>query len=233
MGSVFRRWLICKMKLVIILLSCLVWISYQEAYDHYMPFNPILYYYAPAPIRQIVPQGRTPFQVEDGDARFFFNSLTNINIRLAKTSTLTSYVFSTSVATQVVNGGTCLLVALFSDQAAAGTRCRRRRELAEFNDRLDALAPSPVIPMEVSAVVADLAEKDDFVQPIESSHVDENDRSFEDQENRSFLYITPFTTIPSTLTTFSFSTTTNTVSLGNNFAADAALTCIPSGYFVC
>merc|ERR1711946_106517 len=108
MGSVFRRWLICKMKLVIILLSCLVGISYQEAYNHYMPFNPILYYYAPAPIRQIVPQGRTPFQVEDGDARFFFNSLTNINIRLAKTSTLTSYVFSTSVATQVVNGGTCL-----------------------------------------------------------------------------------------------------------------------------
>lgn len=87
--------------------------------------------------------------------------------------------------------------------------------------------------MEVSAVVADLAEKDDFVQPIESSHVDENDRSFEDQENRSFLYITSFTTITSTLTTFSFSTTTNTVSLGNNFAADAALTCIPSGYFVC
>merc|ERR1712137_1226349 len=172
----------CKMKLVIILLSCLVGISYQEAYNHYMPFNPILYYYAPAPIRQIVPQGRTPFQVEDGDARFFFNSLTNINIRLAKTSTLTSYVFSTSVATQVVNGGPCLQVALFADQAAAGTRCRRRRELAEFSDKID-VSPTPVVPIQASAIVAELSEKNDFVQPIESSHAEVIDKEYEIRES--------------------------------------------------
>merc|ERR1712137_697118 len=178
------------------------------------------------------PTGPDTFPVEDGDARFFFNSLTNINIRLAKTSTLTSYVFSTSVATQVVNGGTCLQVALFADQAAAGTRCRRRRELAEFSDKID-VSPTPVVPIQASAIVAELSEKNDFVQPIESSHAEVLDKEYEEYENRFLLYLTSYTTTTSTLTTFSFSTTTATVTLGNNFAADAALTCIPSGYFVC
>ena len=88
--------------------------------------------------------------------------------------------------------------------------------------------------MEVSAAAAELSpEKNDFVLPIESSYAEEDEREFEEQGKRSFLYLTSYTTTTSTLTTFSFSTTTATVTLGNKFASDAALTCIPNGYFVC
>lgn len=82
-------------------------------------------------------------------ARQFFSAFSNINVRLFATSTSTVYVTTTTSATTIVDGGTCVSYALIKDAAAALSTCRKKRELAEFSDLLAADSHEPVAPTQV------------------------------------------------------------------------------------
>lgn len=172
-------------------------------------------------------QGSTP--VEDGQGRFFFNSLTNVNLRLAKTSTSTVYATSFTSATTLVNGGTCITGNLFADTAAILLACRRKRDVEMLKELVE-IVPSEIVPIEASVVAEPVKRSLDAETEIVSSQND--DIYYSDPEKRTF-YLTSYTTVTSTLTSVLFSSTTVTVKLNTNFAAAAKITCLPPGWFAC
>ena len=85
--------------------------------------------------------------------------------------------------------------------------------------------------VEVSAVT-DL-QSVSVIPEIVSSQSEYTEDSFRGGENRAFFLLTSVTTVTSTVTSAVLSTSTTTKKLGTNFAAAAALTCIPPGFFIC
>merc|ERR1712137_1266270 len=162
-----------------------------------------------------------------GDGRQIFPTISNLNLRLYSTSTKTAYVTTVTSATTLIDGGTCVSYALVKDAAAALLTCRKKRELAHFNDMLkeaalrEQLSPTQVAPVEVSAVT-DL-QSVSVIPEIVSSQSEYTEDSFRGGENRAFFLLT-------TVTSAVLSTSTTTKKLGTNFAAAAALTCIPPGF---
>jgi len=247
-----------KMKLVLALLSCCAVVSSQHGYippwaywhpNHYM--NPIGYphpgnYFHPGAFQNRFRSGLTdgpiPLTFNDAyqiipDGRQIFPTISNLNLRLYSTSTKTAYVTTVTSATTLIDGGTCVSYALVKDAAAALLTCRKKRELAHFNDMLkeaalrEQLSPTQVAPVEVSAVT-DL-QSVSVIPEIVSSQSEYTEDSFRGGENRAFFLLTSVTTVTSTVTSAVLSTSTTTKKLGTNFAAAAALTCIPPGFFIC
>merc|ERR1711911_405047 len=175
------------------------------------------------------PSGRTPDNREKIRGRFSPN--VNLNLRLIHTFTSTVYSTTLATATSYRVDLTCIAYALVKDADAAAKVCRHRREIAGVRDALglDAIAPSQVAPIAISATA------DDIVTPeISSSQGEPEAPSFSQWEGRLFFGgLTSLVRTTETITSFSFITSSITKTLSTEFAAAGAITCIPPGYLIC
>merc|ERR1712071_410557 len=232
--GVSLRSLFCKMTLTLILLSCLVGVSYQEAYAPYAQYQPLAYYNAFEASQleqQQYVQGRTG---ENGAGqRFFFNGATNLNLRLARTSTTTFFFTSVTTAT-TVDGSTCINNLQFSAAENAATPCKRKRDEAAVLDLFtDDIVESTAAQTIQASAIPDLVKRDADVDPFEirSSFADSLTDSVYPAK-RSF-YLTTYVSVTSTITSVFLVRSSTTKTLGDNFASSLKIVCLPSGWGVC
>jgi len=225
------------MKLVLLMLSCLVAVSVQEANSAYgynprtffNPYHQYLYpgaYGAQSELGQYI-EGRSPLKQDDGQERFFFSGLTNVNLRLARTSTITSYVVATSTAT-IVTTSNCIGAPVLSAKAS---RCTSRRRRAEAEDFLATLEPTRFEIVEPTD--PDTIDRSDDVEVDISSSIDEDQSIFSKDPGSRSLYLTSYVTVTSTQSTFMFSTQTVRNVYSTNLAKASDITCIPIGWGIC
>ena len=85
----------------------------------------------------------------------------------------------------------------------------------------------------MSAVVEEPNRKDNFRPDIISSQDEPEALDYNNWEGRLFFGLTSVVTVTETLTSVTFTTSSVTKTLSTKFAAAKAITCIPSGFFIC
>merc|ERR1712137_1376271 len=223
------RTTILIMKVSIIFLAFFVGASYQQGYywpypaPYYQPmYNPYQFGF-PAPMApQQISQGRTKVSasddtaernVADDGARLFGNNvILTFNNLLASTSTTTVTAFATVSSTAT---SASVVSCIPSNQFLSNTACRRRRAIFEDSGLEDHIAPSKKEEVEASAIPVEEVKPE-----ILSSHSETVDGSaVADHVIQKRFAITTITTatVSSTVTAFSFVTTTftSTVNIGS------------------
>jgi len=243
------RTTILIMKVSIIFLAFFVGASYQQGYywpypaPYYQPmYNPYQFGF-PAPMApQQISQGRTKVSasddtaernVADDGARLFGNNVVfTFNNLLASTSTSTVTAFATVSSTAT---SASIVSCIPSSQFLSNTACRRRRAIFEDSGLEDHIAPSKKEEVEASAIPVEEVKREEVEPEILSSHSETVDGSaVADHVIQKRFAITTITTatVSSTITAFSFVTTTftSTVNIGST---TSVLTCLPAGFVTC
>jgi len=154
----------------------------------------------------------TEYAPGDREGRFFFF------FGGTRSTTTTTFTTITTTATSI-----SLLNCIPSTLFATTTGCRRRRSFYESSGLEDFLSPSETKGVETTVLPAEAIPT---VPELMSSKSEEVHHI----KKRGIVFVT--TTIQSTLTSFSFSvsTFTSTITLGN---ANNVLLCLPTGYSLC
>merc|ERR1712243_268331 len=242
------RTTILIMKVSIIFLAFFVGASYQQGYywpypaPYYQPmYNPYQFGF-PAPMApQQISQGRTKVSAsddsaerkvaEDGSRLFGNNVVFTFNNLLASTSTSTVTAFATVSSTAT---SASIVSCIPSSQFLSNT-ARRRRAIFEDSGLEDHIAPSKKEEVEASAIPVEEVKREEVEPEILSSHSETVDGSaVADHVIQKRFAITTITTatVSSTVTAFSFVTTTftSTVNIGST---TSVLTCLPAGFVTC
>merc|ERR1711911_532627 len=149
---------------------------------------------------------------------------------VTSTTTATAFATTTTTATSV-----SLISCIPSNQFLSNTACRRRRAIFEDSGLEDHIAPSKKEEVEASAIPVEEVKREEVEPEILSSHSETVDGSaVADHVIQKRFAITTITTatVSSTVTAFSFVTTTftSTVNIGST---TSVLTCLPAGFVTC